>query len=109
MVVSNQSLSIISKKKTACIEPGSPWENVYSESFNTKLRDELLNGEIFYSLKDAIIFIENRRRHCNEVRPHSSPGYRPPAPSVLLAERPAAPPRPASPGAQQLAQRPVMN
>ena len=95
--------------KTAYIEPGSPWENGYCESFNSKLRDELLNGEIFYSLKEARIVIENWRRHYNEVRPHSSLGYRPPAPSVLLAERPAALQRPAPPGAQQLAHRPVMN
>ena len=95
--------------RTAYIEPGSPWENGYCESFNSKLRDELLNGEIFYSLNEARIVIENWRRHYNEVRPHSSLGYRPPAPSVLLAERPAALPRPAPPGAQQLAQRPVMN
>jgi transposase InsO family protein len=95
--------------KTAYIEPGSPWENGYCESFNSKLRDELLNGEIFYSLKEARIVIESWRRHYNEVRPHSSLGYRPPAPPVLLAERPAAPPRPAPPGAQRLAQTPVMN
>ena len=95
--------------RTAYIEPGSPWENGYCESFNSKLRDELLNGEIFYSLKEARIVIENWRRHYNEVRPHSSLGYRPPAPSVLLAERPAALPRPAPPGAQRLAERPVMN
>lgn len=79
------------------------------ESFNSKLRDELLNGEIFYSLKEARIVIENWRRHYNEVRPHSSLGYRPPAPSVLLAERPAALPRPTPAGAQQLAEKPVMN
>ena len=95
--------------RTAYIEPGSPWENGYCESFNSKLRDELLNGEIFYSLKEARIVIENWRRHYNEVRPHSSLGYRPPAPSVLLAERPAALPRPAPPSAQRLAQRPAMN
>ena len=62
--------------KTAYIEPGSPWENGYNESFNGKLRDELLNGEIFYSLKEAQILIEQWRRHYNEVRPHSSPSYR---------------------------------
>jgi putative transposase len=95
--------------RTAYIEPGSPWENGYCESFNSKLRDELLNGEIFYSLKEARIVIESWRRHYNEVRPHSSLGYRPPAPSVLIAERPAALPRQASPGAQRLVQRPIMN
>ncbi|MCZ8122373.1 MAG: IS3 family transposase [Magnetospirillum sp.] len=66
--------------KTLFIEPGSPWENGYCESFNGKLRDELLNGEIFYSLKEAKIVIEQWRRHYNEKRPHSSLGYRPPAP-----------------------------
>ena len=70
--------------KTAYIEPGSPWENGYCESFNGKLRDELLNGEIFYTLKEARIVIENWRRHYNAVRPHSSLGYRPPAPEALI-------------------------
>ena len=58
--------------KTLYIEPGSPWENGYCESFNGKLRDELLNGEIFYSLKEAQIVIEQWRKHYNTVRPHSS-------------------------------------
>jgi putative transposase len=70
--------------KTAYIEPGSPWENGYCESFNGKLRDELLNGEIFYTLKEAKIVIENWRRHYNKVRPHSSLGYRSPAPEALV-------------------------
>lgn len=95
--------------KTAYIEPGSPWENGYCESFNSKLRDELLNGEIFYSLKEARIVIESWRPHYNEVRPHSSLGYRPPAPAVLIPPRPAAQPRPAPPGAQPLVQRPTMS
>ena len=95
--------------KTAYIAPGSPWENGYCESFNSKLRDELLNGEIFYSLKEARIVIEAWRRHYNETRPHSSLGYRPPAPAVLFPERPAALPRPAPPGARPLVQRPFMN
>ena len=82
--------------KTAYIEPGSPWENGYCESFNSKLRDELLNGEIFYSLKEAKIIIEDWRRHYNEIRPHSSLGYRPPAPAVLCTARPAAQPQPAT-------------
>ena len=69
--------------KTLYIEPGSPWENGYCESFNGKLRDELLNGEIFYSLKEARIVIEQWRRHYNTVRPHSSLGYRPPAPRTF--------------------------
>lgn len=70
--------------KTAYIEPGSPWENGYNESFNGKLRDELLNREIFYSLKEAKVLIEQWRRHYNEVRPHSSLGYRPPAPQAVV-------------------------
>jgi transposase InsO family protein len=68
---------------TLYIEPGSPWENGYCESFNGKLRDELLNGEIFYSLKEAQIVIEKWRKHYNTVRPHSSLGYRSPAPQTL--------------------------
>lgn len=68
--------------KTLYIEPGSPWENGYVESFNGKLRDELLNGEIFYSVKEAQVLIESWRRHYNTVRPHSSLGYRPPAPEA---------------------------
>jgi transposase InsO family protein len=71
--------------RTAYIEPGSPWENGYNESFNGKLRDELLNREIFYSLKEAQLLIEQWRRHYNEVRPHSSLGYRPPAPQVIVS------------------------
>jgi len=72
--------------KTAYIEPGSPWENGYNESFNGKLRDELLNREIFYSLKEAQVLIEQWRRHYNEVRPHSSLGYRPPAPKAIVSD-----------------------
>jgi putative transposase len=70
--------------KTLYNEPGSPWENGYNESFNGKLRDELLNGMIFYSLAEATYLIEQWRRHYNQVRPHSSFGYRPPAPEVAL-------------------------
>jgi len=70
--------------KTAYIEPGSPWENGYCESFNARLRDELLNGEIFYTLKEAQIIIEQWRRHYNTVRPHSALGYRPPAPESIV-------------------------
>ena len=91
--------------KTAYIEPGSPWENGYCESFNSKLRDELLDGEIFYTLEEARVIIENWRRCYNEIRPHSSLGYRPPAPRVLMTARPAAQPEPASPAAPSLAQR----
>ena len=70
--------------KTLYIEPGSPWENGYNESFNGKLRDELLNGEIFYTLKEAKVLIERWRQHYNTIRPHSSLGYRPPAPAAIL-------------------------
>jgi len=70
--------------KTAFIEPGSPWENGYVESFNGKLRDELLNAEVFNTLAEAKVLIEQWRRHYNTVRPHSSLHYRPPAPEVLL-------------------------
>jgi putative transposase len=68
---------------TLFIEPGSPWENGYNESFNGKLRDELLNGEIFYTLKEAQILIEEWRQHYNTIRPHSSLKYRPPAPETI--------------------------
>lgn len=70
--------------KTAYIAPGSPWENGYVESFNARMRDELLNGEIFYSLKEAQIIIEGWRQHYNAVRPHAPLGYRPPAPEVFV-------------------------
>ena len=93
------------RSSTAYIEPGSPWENGYVESFNGKLRDELLNTEVFNSLAEAKVLIEQWRRHYNTVRPHSSLGYRPPAPEVVLTALPllpglpgptgSAPPRPA--------------
>jgi transposase InsO family protein len=70
--------------KTLFIEPGSPWENGYVESFNGKLRDELLNGEIFYTLREAKILIERWRMHYNHVRPHSALSYRPPAPEATM-------------------------
>lgn len=66
------------------IEPGSPWENGYCESFNGKLRDELLNGELFYTLLEAKVIIEKWRREYNTIRPHSSLGYKPPAPEAWL-------------------------
>ncbi len=65
------------------IEPGSPWENGYNESFNGKLRDELLNGEIFYSLAEAAVLVEQWRREYNTVRPHSACGGFPPAPEAI--------------------------
>ena len=75
--------------QTAYIEPGSPWENGYVESFNARLRDELLNGEVFYSLREAQIIIENWRRHYNTRRPHSGLGYRSPAPEAIIPLHPA--------------------
>jgi len=72
--------------KTAYIEPGSPWENGYCESFNSKLRDEFLNGEIFHSMKEIRVLAERWRVHYNTIRPHSSLGYRPPAPEAWLAK-----------------------
>ena len=70
--------------KTAYIEPGSPWENGYCESFNARFRDEMLNGEVFYSLREAQILIEQWRKHYNTKRPHSALGYRPPAPEAFV-------------------------
>ena len=94
--------------RTASIAPGSPWENGFVESFNARFRDELLNGEIFYSLREAEIIIESWRRHYNAIRPHASIGYRPPAPEVVVptyAAWPAALTRPASPAKLPVAQR----
>ena len=96
--------------KTAYIEPGSPWENGYIESFNARLRDELLNGEIFYTLREAQIIIESWRRHYNAIRPHASLGYKPPAPEVFVpafTAWPASLRRPAPP--TTLAQPPALN
>ena len=70
--------------KTLFIEAGSPWENGYNESFNGKLRDELLNRELFYSLKEVQILTERWRWEYNTIRPHSSLGYRPPAPEAIM-------------------------
>ncbi len=69
--------------KTLFIEPGSPWENGSIESFNGKLRDALLNGGIFYTLREAQVIIDGWRREYNTFRPHSSLGYRPPAPETV--------------------------
>ena len=79
--------------KTAYIVPGSPWENGYCESFNARFRDELLNGEIFYTLEEASIIIEQWRKHYNTKRPHGALGYRPPAPETIV----------------QMDQRPIMH
>lgn len=72
------------------IHPGSPWENGYNESFNGKLRDEFLNGEIFYTLLEAQVLIERWRKYYNTERPHSALGYRPPAPESIAPEKKAA-------------------
>lgn len=98
--------------KTAYIAPGSPWENGYVESFNARLRDELLDGEIFYSLREAQVIIEGWRQHYNTVRPHASLGYKPPAPTVFvpgLTARPCARDGSDSPAALPLAPRPTLN
>ena len=96
--------------KTADITPGSPWEKGFIESFNARLRDELLDGEIFYTLREAEIVIESWRRHYNTIRPHASLGYKPPAPQVFVpafAAWPAALRHPAPPAT--LAQQPALN
>ena len=98
--------------KTAYIEKGSPWENGYVESFNARLRDELLNGEIFYSLREAQVVIESWRRHYNTVRPHASLRFRPPAPEVFvpaLAAWPVALRRPVPTTTGTVAPRPMLN
>ena len=98
--------------KTAYIEPGSPWENGYIESFNARLRDELRDGEIFYSIAEARIIIESWRRFYNTLRPHGSLGYKPPAPEVFvpaLAACPLAQPQPAPTAMQPLAEGGAMN
>lgn len=79
------------KVKTLYIEPGSPWENGYNESFNGRLRDELLNGEVFYTLKEAQVIIEQWRHHYNHIRPHSALGYKPPAPIARIDKASYAP------------------
>lgn len=98
----------------SCIRlaPGSPWENGYVESFNARRRDELLNGEIFYSLKEAQIIIEGWRQHYNTVRPHASLAYRPPAPGMFVPGLVAWPPvrlDGAPTVALGLARKPTMN
>jgi transposase InsO family protein len=99
--------------KTAYIAPGSPWENGFVESFNARLRDELLNGEIFYSLAEARVIIEAWRRHFNTVRPHASLGYRAPAPEVFVPALAGAWPAPrrasAPPAMPRLASELMMN
>jgi putative transposase len=87
--------------KTAYIEPGSPWENGYVESFNGKLRDELLACEIFNTLAEAQVLIERWRKYYNTARPHSALGYRPPAPEVIICGPPRPPSGPAPTGSAQ--------
>ena len=70
--------------RTLFIEPGSPWENGYIESFNGKMRDELINREVFDTLAEAKVLFEAWRKDYNEVRPHSARGYRPPAPEAVM-------------------------
>jgi len=95
--------------KTAYITPGSPWENGFVESFNARLRDELLNGEIFYTLREAQIIIESWRRHYNTVRPHASIGYRAPAPEVFVPALAAWPAVQSQPPLLPLVPRPTLN
>ncbi len=87
--------------QTAFIEPGSPWENGYVESFNGKLRDELLNAEVFNTLAEAKVLIAQWRVHYNTIRPHSSLGYRPPAPEVIASGVAMLPGNPGPTGSQQ--------
>ena len=74
--------------RTLYIEPGAPWENGYLESFNGKLRDELLDREVFYTLLEAQVLTEHYRQTYNRIRPHSSLGYQPPAPEAILPAEP---------------------
>src|SRR3954453_3170442 len=113
-LTSNAILAWSDRQKVAWhyIAPGKPVQNAFIESFNARLRDELLDGEIFYSLHEAEIVIESWRRHYNRVRPHASIGYRAPAPEVFvpaLAAWPTAQPRPAPPTMLPLVPRPALN
>lgn len=76
------------KVRTAYIEPGSPWENGFNERFNGSLRDECLNGELFYTLREAQVIVEAWRKEYNHIRPHSSLNYRPPAPLATISMLP---------------------
>jgi putative transposase len=76
--------------KTLFIQPGSPWENGYVESFNGKMRDELLDREIFYSVREARYLVEQWRREYNQIRPHSALSYKPPAPEAWFSTPSAA-------------------
>src|SRR4051794_41579776 len=92
--------------KAAYIAPGSPWEIGFIESFNARLRDELLNGEIFYTLREAQVVIESWRCHYNTIRPHASLGYKAPAPEVFVPAFAAWPPQSAK---QPMEQRPTLH
>jgi hypothetical protein len=102
-----KALDMIEVLSDLFIPRGSPWENGCIESFNAKLRDALLGGEIFYTLQEVKVVSESWRRHYNKVRPRFSLGYRPPAPEAVLW--PATPSGPASPTAPAVAPRPVMH
>jgi hypothetical protein len=88
--------------KTAFIERGSPWENGYNEPFNAKLRDELLDREVFHTLAEARVLVGAWRRHYNTVRPHSALGYRPPAPETVVPPKAEAPRMPSGSAAPRL-------
>jgi putative transposase len=94
--------------QTACIEPGSPWENGCCDSFNARLRDELLDGEIFYSPNEAQTVIEMWRCHSN-TGPHSARGYRPPAPETVPWPPAPASLRGARPATPMMGPKPTMN
>ena len=93
--------------QTVYIEPGSPWQNGYCESFNSKLRDERLNGEIFFSLAEAQVLIEAWRPHFNAVRPHSALRYRPPAPEAIIPRGGNAVPWATAPARSESARSPI--
>ena len=89
--------------------PGSPWENAFIESCNTRLRDELRNGEVFYSLAEARIVIENWHRDDNTVRRHGSLGFKPPAPEIFIPMAPAWVPAHPPPSAPTRTPTPTLN
>lgn len=98
--------------KTADSVPGNPWKNGFIDLLNARLRGELLDGEIFYGLKEAKVVVEGWRRHYNTVSPHSSCGYKRPAREMFIptfAARPASPNRAAWPAAFPLAPRPALH
>ena len=107
-----QGIIFRSRHRTNLLEALNPWETGFIESFNARRRDELPNGEIFYSLKEARTVIEAWRRHCNAVRRHAFLGYHPPVPGIFalaLATWLSARPQPAPSAALPLARRPRSN